>query len=588
MLGVTIFGRRIHEQSRFARLPVELGGRASGEEGQVWHLPHEDFAARQCRIESGEGPGKVRVTNLGRSMQVMDGVRLYCRQSTEIQLPAIFWIGETMVRLFESGCQEDGGSEPAATILERDSFGGGPDLLPLPLHRAPGIPTLVAWFESLTALQGCLVQDKAFFRMAAMALFEPGGFDSGVILLREGESWKVAASYIPNPGHNVSWNESLLQRVVDSGETLYQQGNSQDRPGECYSAISPVRNAAREVIGAVCGVRVHNPRNKRRGIRHIEAHFLRLVAQAVSMAIARGEREKELAGQELLLRQLFHPHVAESLKTDPGILDGREREVTTMFLDLRNYSSIVNRLAPRTTWQMITDLMDEWTELVMRQKGAIVDYYGDGLAAFWNAPTDIAEHATEAVRCAFRIRDSLVEINNRWSGVAGIPLDAGIGIATGLAQVGNCGSRKRIKYGPHGHVVNLARRLEGLVSLSGIPVLISEETARQVGNDWLVRRVFNANLKGEGRPQPVWQPLDMECSHAPVMLARYEMALALFEAGERESALNVLNELLDVARNDQAARFLSSWIRRGGSPIISDAVAVSPAASLPAAACARK
>jgi adenylate cyclase len=482
----------------------------------------------------------------------------------------MFWIGETLVRLFDS-CSENA-DEPSAGLsaLENESGAESSDLLTPPGQRAPGVPTLVAWFETLTALQGCLAQDKAFYRMAAMALFEPGGFDSGIVLLRDGESWKVAASYIPNPGHNISWNGSLLDHVCDTGQTLYQPAAPHERSGECCSAIAPIRGAHGEIIGAVCGVRVHNPRNKRRGVRQVEAHFLRLVAQAVSMTIARGEREKELAGHDLLLRQLFPPHVVECLRTDPGILDGREREVTTMFLDLRNYSTIVSRLPPRTTWQMITDLMDEWTELVIRHQGAIVDYYGDGLAAFWNAPADVADHPAEAVRCAFQIRASLTAINDRWSGITGMPLDVGIGIATGMAQTGNCGSRKRIKYGPHGRVVNLARRLEACTSFSGIPILVSEETARRIGNDWLVRRVFVASLKGESTPQAVWQPLDMANPHAPVMLSRYELALALFEAGEPESALKLLDELLETAGIDQAANFLSHWIRRGGPRAVSD------------------
>lgn len=572
MLGITVFGRRIHEQRTCATLPVELGSRPPDPSAATnWKVDVDDFANRQCEVLESPFDGQVTIVNYGRSIQIGDGVRLFPGQRHNVQLPVVLWVGETIVRLFEieeSQC-ELLEAEEGFVALEGSLSDEGTSLVPPKSNRAPGVPTLSAWFECLTQLQQQSSIDTGFFRNAAKAIFDPGGFDAGMLLLRADDQWQVAASYVPNPGHAVSFRTDLLELVGQTGETRFHCGeNPASTPSLISTAIAPILDATREIVGAVYGTRIRNPRNNRSGIRPIEAHFLRLVAQTLSASMIRSRKETEIAESHSLLRQVFPDKVVECLRNDPQILDGRESVVTTLFVDLRGFSALVNRLPPRTTWQLVTDLMDCWTGIVIECGGAIVDYYGDGLAAFWNAPVECSNHASLAVECAFRLRKSLPELNDKWSSVAGAPLEIGIGIATGVAQVGNCGSRQRIKYGPHGSCVNLARRLESLTTTTGIPILVSAETAAQICDDYLMRRLFQANIKGFAGPQSVWQPIEFDHESPVAAMTEYEIAMGLLESGDRAGAIRKLQSLQVDLPSDTAVRFILHWIENNGSAVI--------------------
>jgi adenylate cyclase len=127
-------------------------------------------------------------------------------------------------------------------------------------------------------------------------------------------------------------------------------------------------------------------------------------------------------------------------------------------------------------------------------------------------------------------------------------LTLGIGINTGAAQVGNTGSTRKFKYGPHGHTVNLASRLQGLCKPLNTPLLVSAATRSRLPPGFAARRLGMARLLGidtpaevheltaPGRPDPGWR------DYRDV----YESALELYEAGRFQEAHQALVHLLDM------------------------------------------
>ncbi len=569
MLGITVFNRDIHLQRTVARLPLTLGTCAG--DANHWTIPSDDLAGRQCEMLPVDGSDSaIQIHNLGRPIQLATGERLHAGQQQTIRLPAVLWIGESMVRLFavRRNRTVDCEGQPFVALEADDNHGDNCHLVPT-VQRGPGIPTLTAWFQCLTELQRCAIVDQTFYRQAARALFDPGGLDAAIILLREEDGWRSVASYIPNPGAEISWSPELLETVARTKQTWFHPATPEgDEPGKPLVAAAPMLDDRQNVTGVVYGTRSRNPRNQRRGVRQVEAHFVRLVAQAVGAAMVRSRREAEYARSQALLHQVFPDPVVQRLRTDPQILEGQEKIVTTLFADIRGFSEISNRLSPRVTWQLISDVMDCWTEIVIRNSGAIVDYYGDGLAAFWNAPLDIENHAALAVVCAFRLRETLPLLNRRWGSVTGQPLEIGTGIATGTVQVGNCGSRQRIKYGPHGRSVNLARRLESLTSGTGIRILVSRETADQIRNDFLVRRLFRARVSGFAEPVEIWQPLDEHVADPLAALSEFERATVAFESGKFAVAVDELQSYLQDRPGDEAAQFLLGQARAEQGPLV--------------------
>jgi len=170
---------------------------------------------------------------------------------------------------------------------------------------------------------------------------------------------------------------------------------------------------------------------------------------------------------------------------------------------------------------------------------------GDGLMAMWNAPTDQSDHAVLACRAALAMLGELPDLSREWREVLSGPLGLGIGLNTGTALVGNCGSRHRFKYGPLGHTVNLGSRVEGATKHFGIPALITGSTRALLGDQFATRRLCRVRVVGVSGAVDLYE-LHAE-SATPEWLAHrdtYENALALFEAGEWAAACRAIYPLL--------------------------------------------
>jgi adenylate cyclase len=171
--------------------------------------------------------------------------------------------------------------------------------------------------------------------------------------------------------------------------------------------------------------------------------------------------------------QFFSSELVRELEHNPDLLEGRNQEVTILVSDLRNFTPLSERLGANRSCKIIRDLMEQLTERIVAQGGVIVDYAGDGILAMWNAPVAQPDHALRACRAAQAMQLEMIGLNERWQDIVGETLDLGIGINTGQAQVGNTGCSRKFKYGPHGHTVNLAARIEDATKKFGKPILIA-------------------------------------------------------------------------------------------------------------------
>src|SRR5262249_52505521 len=153
------------------------------------------------------------------------------------------------------------------------------------------------------------------------------------------------------------------------------------------------------------------------------------------------------------VRQFFSPGLAERLERAPELLEGRNQEVTVLVSDLRGFSSLAERLGAQQICRLIRDMMERLSNHIVEYDGVIVDYAGDGILAMWNAPVPQEGHALQACRAALAMLSEIPALEADWRDIVGGPLVLGVGVSTGVAQVGNTGSTRKFKYGPHGHSV---------------------------------------------------------------------------------------------------------------------------------------
>ncbi len=196
------------------------------------------------------------------------------------------------------------------------------------------------------------------------------------------------------------------------------------------------------------------------------------------------------------------PAVVARLAENPRLLrlSGETRDLTILFSDVRNFSTISETLGAEQVAGFLNGYLTPMTDAILRHEGTVDKYIGDAIVAFWNAPLDVARHTVRAVEAALAMRAALAAYNraNREAPDAGSRVQdvrCGIGLNYGSCSVGNMGSVQRFDYSALGDPVNVAARLEALTKTYGVDLLATEAVvARTADHAWL--EVDDVKVKG--------------------------------------------------------------------------------------------
>jgi adenylate cyclase len=182
-------------------------------------------------------------------------------------------------------------------------------------------------------------------------------------------------------------------------------------------------------------------------------------------------------------------------------LAGDRIPITTLFSDIRGFTSMSERIEPEILQVILNDHLSALTEMVLSHEGTLDKYIGDSVMCFFNAPERQQDHALRAVRLALEMQKAHQEVIERWNGRLAVP-PIGIGVSTGETIVGNFGSVKRLEYTVIGNDVNLAARLCG--AAAGGEILISHGTYELVKDRVIVEDIPAKHLKGIEGDVPCW------------------------------------------------------------------------------------
>ncbi len=221
------------------------------------------------------------------------------------------------------------------------------------------------------------------------------------------------------------------------------------------------------------------------------------------MLYVTADREKKFVRRAF--GQYVAPELLHRLEQAPQSmrLGGETKEITIMFMDVRDFTPISEGLTAVELVDFMNELLSSLTDAIQSELGTIDKYIGDSIMAFWNAPLDIAEHPLRACRAALKMRAALAELNGSDAfGFRARDLSAvkiGIGLHTGEACVGNMGSQRRFNYTVMGDVVNTTSRIESSCKAVGMDIVISEQIARAVPG-FAFLEAGAMPLKGKSQP----------------------------------------------------------------------------------------
>lgn len=542
----------------------------NGEQRLVIARPEELNVSRRHALLTPLADRRLKITNISRTAEVAlpDGqVLAPGGASCELGLPVELQFGHRRISVQAAPPRAADESQPQAleapTHLPRGTL-----LHPTPSgQRTIGLPgaTLVELGPILEKLRATMTvlrsaaSDSEFLDKAAEAVVEVVELDSGRVLILEGTTWRTVAEFSsedapPNaPGMP---SQTILNRVLAERRTFWHTPVATGEEGTSLIGVNsvvvaPILNRAGAVIGTVYGDRYYHPsQSPERRITRLDAMLVDLLSGSIAAGLARQEQELSALRMRTQFEQFFTPELARELAAHPELLEGQDRDISVLFCDIRNFSRITRSVGPRRTLEWVGDVLSTLSDCVLEHGGVLVDYVGDELLAMWGAPGFQPDHAERACRAALDMQSRVDPLNARWQAILGETMGVGIGVNTGLARVGNTGSRSKFKYGPLGDTVNTGSRVQGANKLFKTGILLTEATREALGPSFSVRRIGQVHLVGINEPVMIHELAAADEPRRDDLRTSYEAALARFEAQDFHDAVHRLGNILNAFPED--------------------------------------
>jgi len=274
------------------------------------------------------------------------------------------------------------------------------------------------------------------------------------------------------PGAGAALGLALAAVVVLAGYALFRT-----------NWLLPVAEPQVSLLGAyliVLGLRLRSEERERARIRGL---FGRYVSDEVVEKLLSDERRPDLAGEAAT--------------------------VTVLFSDIRNFTTIAEKLTAHEVVEFLNAYFTRVCEPILAQGGTVDKYIGDAVMALFGSPLAHADHARRALHAALGMAREAAAFGE-WMRARfperGLPEFAiGIGLHSGEAVIGDIGTPRRKDFTAIGDTVNAASRLESATKALGCVIAASEATLRAGGAGVRTGKMEILQLKGRAEPIRVFE-----------------------------------------------------------------------------------
>ncbi|MHB1221917.1 MAG: CHASE2 domain-containing protein [Gammaproteobacteria bacterium] len=255
-------------------------------------------------------------------------------------------------------------------------------------------------------------------------------------------------------------------------------------------------------------------------------------------------------------------HIEQMLKNTKGFnLSGEDRDMSVMFADIRDFTSISENLTATELVDLLNTFFTPMTNIIFLHSGTIDKYVGDMIMAFWGAPLEDAQHASHALRSALDMQEKLKEMRQTEAMQKWPEIHMGIGINSGEMSVGDMGSQFHRNYTVLGDAVNMASRVEGLTKFYGVDILVTENTQKNQPG-FVFRKVDRVRVKGKKSAIEIYEVL---CERVYVTeeitaeLSAYHQALDMYFQQNWDGAYM---KMLNLSKVNPNKKLYSIYLKR--------------------------
>jgi len=238
--------------------------------------------------------------------------------------------------------------------------------------------------------------------------------------------------------------------------------------------------------------------------------ILLLTVVYILLSYAADRRDQQKTSQ--LLSKFVPAELSEQYRRNPEALSlsGEEREISVLFCDVRDFSSVTQALSTNQLAQWLNMYFDHVSKTVVRHRGSIDKYIGDSVMAVWGAPQHSQTHAFDALHAAMDIENEIEQLN--------------------------------------GDTVNVAQRLEVQTRKYHVPIIVGDKTFEALP-DTLFRELDTVTVKGRLQTVTMYQPLCASADASAALLenlAQHDRAMAACVDGRWEDANELFRSLRDT------------------------------------------
>lgn len=251
----------------------------------------------------------------------------------------------------------------------------------------------------------------------------------------------------------------------------------------------------------------------------------------------------------------FLKSLGHEVITDVKLGDQAEKVVTVLFTDIRDYTSLSEKMTPEETFGFICLFNARMGPIVRKHQGFINQYLGDSIMAIF--PVNAA-HALEA---AIEIQREIQAFNKLQQQKNKPRIQIGVGLHTGSLIMGITGDQDRMDACTISDTVNTASRVESLTKHYKASILLSEESLKQIEHPEVfhLRNLGLVQLKGKLSSINVYECFnsntDEELQQKVETLSIFNEGVACYLNQSFENANHAFKKVLQINENDPTARF---------------------------------
>jgi len=201
----------------------------------------------------------------------------------------------------------------------------------------------------------------------------------------------------------------------------------------------------------------------------------------------------------------YVPRQLVSRLIEEGMTSARNieiKEMTIVFTDLAGFTDLASHMSAEETAAYLNGYFETVSDAIAERDGTIDKFLGDGVMAFWGAPSEQPDHAAKAIAAVKALADRISALPDGHMRVR-------IGVHTGKVVVGDIGSAARMNYTVIGDAVNVAARLQehgkSVDPDAKVIALVSGETMAHLPEGTSATSLGSAHLRGRTEPLPVFR-----------------------------------------------------------------------------------